>query len=508
MRLLESIRRIRNDLTMTLIDPIRSKDRRTRARRTGRAARYRLLMEDLEDRVTPTVIFHPYFGAESTKLGSGEKLNSPPVELIFWGSTYWNNPSGASASSIASAVSTMMASPVWQHLSQYGAGGSPYLANWWIDTADGDPGSTITDTDVRNEIVNAINDKNSPILPPSDFNGVTPLYIVVTPLGTAIQNSSVPREDGGGGDGDQTTVGYHYDWNASTDYGSYNLVYAWIGNYYLSALGGTLDNLDSITSPLSHETSEAMTDAQPFSGITCNAGSSLPGGGSGEIGDFEPEDYNLDEYRVDGVLVQAMWDYNAQAFTVSDGNSQHLDLYANYTHNSDGSYTYTGSTLDVNGDQYGSGYNDSITIDTTSAGGVQVTLNGQVFAFEPGIKITQINVNPGTGTNTIQVNNDNANCPVYITGDGVDHVTVGNSYDGVQGIESPVYVYNGYPNHSSTGWSTLTINDSADTAGRSATVYDDDIGGGFHRGSIIGLRRLRSTGWITPPAPTSAGSSP
>ena len=98
-----------------------------------------------------------------------------------------------------------------------------------------------------------------------------------------------------------------------------------------------------------------MTDAQPFSGIICNAGGSLPGGGSGEIGDFEPEDYNLDEYRVDGVLVQAMWDYDAQAFTVSDGNSQHLDLYANYTHNSDGSYTYNGSTLDVDGDQLAPG---------------------------------------------------------------------------------------------------------------------------------------------------------
>ena len=89
----------------------------------------------------------------------------------------------------------------------------------------------------------------------------------------------------------------------------------------------------------------------------------LPGGGSGEIGDFEPEDYNLDEYRVNGVLVQAMWDYNSQAFTVSDGNSQHMDLYASYTHNANGSYTYNGSTLDVYGDQLGANYNDAVTLE-------------------------------------------------------------------------------------------------------------------------------------------------
>jgi hypothetical protein len=473
-----SLRTMRQNLGLVLGKRNLGRPRAGRSRRFG--------VERLEDRVTPTVVFHPYFGSEPTTHGGGEKLNSPPIELIFWGTTYWNNPADASASAIANAVSTMMSGPSWQHLSQYGAGGSPYLADWWIDNDHGNPGSVITDNDVRNEIVNAINDVNAPIYPPSNFSPVIPLYIVVTPQGTAIDASSIP-DNGRVAGGDQTVIGYHFDWNASTNYGTYNLVYAWIGNYYLYGLGGTLNNLDSITSPISHETSEAMSDAQPFSGITCSAGSSLPGGGNGEIGDFEPEDYNLDLYRVNGVLVQAMWDYNAQAFTVSDGSSQHLDLFATYTHNPDGSYTYTGSILDVFGDQFGSGYNDSITLDSSLAGGVQVTMNGESYAFEPGIQIVQINVYPGTGTNTVQVNSVTSNCPVYITGDGVNYVTVGNPSNGVQRINSLVYTYNGYPTASSTGWSTLTINDAADTVSRSATMYDDDLGGGIHRGSIWGL---------------------
>ena len=62
--------------------------------------------------------------------------------------------------------------------------------------------------------------------------------------------------------------------------------------------------------------------AGPFTGVTYYRGALLPPGGRGEIGDFEPE--KQDVYRVNGVLVQAMWDYNAQAFTVSDGNSKKL----------------------------------------------------------------------------------------------------------------------------------------------------------------------------------------
>jgi hypothetical protein len=143
--------------------------------------------------------------------------------------------------------------------------------------------------------------------------------------------------------------------------------------------------------------------------------------------------------------------------------------------------------LQIFGDQFGSGYNDSITIDVNGRGGVFANLNGEITGFDPG-QITSIYIDPGLGVNTVQINNVPANCGVDVTGDGVNHVTVGNGSNGVQGINSVVFVYNGYPTPSSTGYSTLTINDAADTVGRNATMVDQPFGvGSYQRGYITGL---------------------
>jgi hypothetical protein len=415
-----------------------------------------LKIEMLEDRSMPSVVFHPYFGPESTNVGGGEKLNNTPVELIFWGSSYWNSPSGASAATIANSISTLLSSHAYDHLSQYGAGASPYLANWWIDTDHAGPNNPFTDSDLTNEIVNAINDPNAPIYPPSNFNA-TPLYIVITPFGTNVNEATIPERT-------RTTFGYHYDFNGSTNYGNFNLVYGWVGQpSNLGGLGGTLSNLDTITSVFSHESSEAMTDAQPFSGVTCQAPASL-GGGGGEIGDFEPEWFNLDDYRVNGVLVQAMWDLNAGAFTVSDGNSQHMDLYASYS----GS-TYTGSTLDIYTDQLGLSVN-TLTIDATGAGGVRVALNGEVFTFEPGIQITNINVFEGGGNDTVNVERTMSGVPVTIwEGGGTDKVNVSPSARFLDNIRGDVFVNGG------SGTDTLNVTDQNDSFNDTWTVTGSTV---------------------------------
>ncbi len=476
----------------------------SRPARRPRPTKQRLCLESLEDRIVPTIIFEPAFGAESTNFGSGPMLNATPVELIFWGSTYWNNPpaGAATASQVANAYSTLLGSPYYNHLGQYGAGhATNYLASWWIDNVDSDPGSTITDSQVTQEIVNAINDPSSPINPPSNYTS-TPLYVVVTPQGTAIDSGSLPMkgkvayeasvkdgnkpiptssdpkqgkggpEGGVSGGGVSTTVGYHYDFNASTKYGNYNLIYAWIGNYTLGGLQGTMNNLDSITSVFSHESSEAATDSQPFSGITVNAGSSLPGGGSGEIGDFEPEDFNLEEYRVDGVLVQATWDYVHQAFVVSDGTSQAFYLYPQYQNNGNGNYTFLGNTLVVNGDQFGANYNDEITLFTTGNGGVGVVENGESVRFEPGLDITQIDINPGGGNNSVDVISTPSGTSTFIDDVGNDSVAIGNYVSSVNngagfmdGIRGLVDVYG-------AGSTSLYVDDSGDSVGQNVTMYN------------------------------------
>jgi hypothetical protein len=441
-----------------------------------------LVLEQLEDHIVPTIVFEPAFGAEATLFGSGQKLNATPVQLIFWGSTYWDSPSGAQAADVTNAFATLLGSAYYSHLSQYGAGGGTnYLASSWIDTFDIDPGSTVADSQIRAVIINAINDPSSPILPPSNFNSV-PLYVVVTPYGTAIDGSTIPMQgnvafQGGVQGGDKATVGYHYDFNAGTNYGNYNLVYAWIGNYTLSGMGG-LSNLDSLSAIFSHESSEAMTDSQPFSGITTSAGPSLPdGGGFGEIGDFEPEDFNVEDYRVDGVLAQATWDYNYQAFVVSDGTSQNFYIYPQYTY-SDGSYTFAGNVLDVYGDQSGANSNDTITISTTDSGGWQVTLNGETAVFEPGLAITTLNVLPAGGDNEINVLATPLGTTTLINDQGIDTVTVGNYNSALNYRTGDMSSVNGLVDIFGTGSTSLYLDDSGDSIGQHVSMYD---------GSILGL---------------------
>src|SRR5260370_29791620 len=56
-----------------------------------------LSLEPLEDRVTPTILWSPHFGAEVARDGAGEKLGTSgpvPVYLIFWGSD-WNTSAGS-----------------------------------------------------------------------------------------------------------------------------------------------------------------------------------------------------------------------------------------------------------------------------------------------------------------------------------------------------------------------------------------------------------------------------
>ena len=90
--------------------------------------------------------------------------------------------------------------------------------------------------------------------------------------------------------------------------------------------------------------------------------------------------------------------------------------------------------LTVNGDQLRPNGNDTITIDQTSAGGVQITLNGEVVTLVPGT-VSAINVNTDGGTNTVNVHGVPFGVTLDIQGGGVDTVNVGSS-GSVQGIRA------------------------------------------------------------------------
>jgi hypothetical protein len=219
-----------------------------------------------------------------------------------------------------------------------------------------------------------------------------------------------------------------------------------VGNY-----GGN----DGVTNILSHEVAESMTDPEG-TGITVTPALA---GGWNEIGDNEAQNYSA---YVNGYKVQSLWSQNQGAFVVDDGNSQ--------------SVTDNNGTLTVNGDQFGSGYNDTVTVEENGSGGVAVVLNGQLFSYPYG-EITGITVNTGGGTNTVNVLSSTYGTSLSIHGGGTDTVNIG--YQGsTQLVQGSVSVNN------PPAYTTLNVDDSADPYGGTTSVYDYGVFGQAAPGGV------------------------
>ncbi len=293
--------------------------------------------------------------------------------------------------------------------------------------------------------------------PPPFQPGFDPIFVVLTPPGIS---------------SDRNVEGYNFvgayvgDPIDPSDYRSY--WDEWIGdrNPATTDPKNQLLDLDAYTNLLSHESTEQMASPTgpgiQFSigpvqinidpSTRVSHGAEFPDKGSGEeqISDLEPDDMSY-TYRVNNVLVQAYWSLNDQGFVVPDGNHQQFELLphshnygpdgedlgvsANYI---SGETAYVGSTLVINGDQdefpIGNGHlggqGDIITIDTApdpnSQMGVKVTVDGETVQFDHGA-ITDIIVNPGLGTNGVNVRNTLADVPVTINDTGSDLITIGGN---------------------------------------------------------------------------------
>jgi hypothetical protein len=196
-------------------------------------------------------------------------------------------------------------------------------------------------------------------------------------------------------------------------------------------------------------------------GYEVNPGSKWAAGGSGnQIGDYEGNSYAW--RQVNGALVQPYWSAKDGGWLAPDGNSQVMYLNPIWQWNGvlcgPNDCTYTGqNTLTVNGDQPGFGPNDTITIAKTAAGGVQVTLNGEVFPFDPN-QITSITVKPGAGSNVINVESLPANVTLTINdaANSQDTVNLSPSAHNVTNIQGSVTIV------SSSPATTLTAFDQMD----------------------------------------------
>jgi hypothetical protein len=372
----------------------------------------------------PSIMFTPQNGAEHATSGGGPVMNSSwgmPIYTIFWGS-YWATSAGQSfASQIEKSLNSMLYfSPYLNSLSQYGVN-YPAGVNGagTVQVFDySDPGTPFSGTDVYNEAVWGINGLGLPTPNQYSNKGV---YFVITAPGAQYNQAGVG--------------GYH-------TYGTENgqqFNYGWIG---------TDGSLDDATYIISHEVVETLTDPHG------NAWQVDPRSSSAwnEIGDNEAQNYT---YRINGYMVQSYWSQIDGYFKVDDGNSQNF-----YVNN---------GTLYVYGDQFGSGYNDTITIDTNWRGGVYVNLNGQVASFDPG-QISSIQVYTFGGSNSVYVNNEAFGVPLTINDGGYDYVHVGSG-GSVQGIWGTVNISN--PSY----YTNLVIDDSADTVARTVSMSSTYVSG-------------------------------
>jgi hypothetical protein len=389
------------------------------------------LIEPLEDRTTPSILWVPQNGLEHATYGGGSVLGRTSGDVmiytIYWGSYWGTNAGNAYANQIQTSINASLAfSPYLDGLSQYGIGSrgfapvampTGYTAEVWNPS---DPSNGFSLSDLRNVVRYGIHGLGLP--ESDDFSGDC-IYVVFTPPGTSTMGRS----------------GFHTtDSESDSPSGTDSMVEAWVN---------TTGGIDATTVALSRDVVGAITDpngdgwqVDPRSPTAVN-----------ELTDNEAANYT---YRLGGYQVQSYWSQANSHYMVADGNSQNI-LVDN-------------GTRTLSGDQLGANHNDTISIDTNGAGGVSVTMNGESASFDPG-QITAIDVYPYGGSNTVNVYNTKV--PVNIQGLGSDTVNVGNSTHGVQGITADVTVTN------PPSYTTLNINDGADPVGRTATVTSSSVSG-------------------------------
>jgi hypothetical protein len=411
-------------------------------RRRPRSAIPRL--EQLEDRTVPTIVFKNQFGTEQLLPQGGSTLSSPHVYLIFWGS-YWEMNSGPQQQQlIISAAQTLFNSAYFTGQVQYGTDGTVLYGGF--DNHTSDPPPSFSSDDITNTLHNDI---DTGMVPDSQNTG-DDLYVLITPPGAiSAQGPNV---------GGYNAYSFQFDHSIlPPDFTLDNYVYCWVG-------GGTNPNtfsVDTYSYFLSHELTEAITDPQSFrpfpnigyNGYRVNPGANFqnPPPNSNQIADYEAQSYT---YHLDDVQVQSYWSDADKNFVIPDGNLQN--------------FLVNNGALTVTGDQFGSPYNDSISISTNAQGGVFVDENGETVGFDKGA-ITSINVNTGNGNDTVYVYKTLANIPVTIQlGNGQDNVFV-QPVSGLQDIQGAVTVNGGL------GTSTLTVDDSGNSASANWTVTDSSI---------------------------------
>jgi hypothetical protein len=438
---------------------------RAPAGHNGPHRRSALGVEQLEDRVVPTVVFRPKFGPESLSASPPfDVLDSPKVYFVFWGSSWApGQPGAATEQSLLADAIKVIQGPYLSGLQEYGSNGRAAYGGAWIDAsseppAGFDPGELDVPSNfaaVQGEIERAIDTPGSPIPAPGSPASLrqAPIYVVV---------ADPPHSSGDQG-----------GWNTPGTYLPPGPTAQGVPVHMIgvgTASGGQgLENEFDLT--ISHELAETMSDPlEDGSGVEVQPPVGFPAAlfPGAQIADNEPVEYG---YRLGGPgapLGQAYWSEQAGAFIVPDGNTGRVELdptpgwtidSANDAYNFRPVYD-----LILRGDQLGTSGRATITIDA-SASGTAVTVlgpgaspNPQTFFFDAGT-IRTINVEPAPAGDTIDVEELTAGQTVNVEGTGPATVNVGaaGSLAGFLGALS----VSGRP-----GSVTLNVDDSQDATGQ------------------------------------------
>jgi hypothetical protein len=379
------------------------------ARKSTRPPRARLLIEELEERLVPTIVVTPHYGPEGEWSGNGDHLSSIAVDLVFWGSgNYWNN---STVQQYYTAAGKMLASGYLSGITQYGSDAQASLFSSYVTDT-----SALTDKvgkdDVEDEAGNLADAGRL-------HTGLPTVYVFVTP-------DITPEDFGANVAGD--------NWND----GVTHLI--WVG---ATVNSNGSPNLDNFTLFLSHELAEAMSSTDD-NGFLAEANPNWPNPDGisthGQIGDYEPNSYSF--RALDGAMVQPYWSQHDQAFIVGDSTSaQQVFLTPIYTSGSfSGQYS-----LAVFGDRAG-GANDTITLDSPasgpSQGGVLVNVNGESVQFDSGT-ISSISLYLGNGNDAVnleQLPSSVASLTVNKDGSGTATMTVSSGAHNLANINGSVEV--------------------------------------------------------------------
>jgi hypothetical protein len=447
---------------------------KTTNRRARLSARRPLLLEQLEDRVVPAVIFNSPFGGDSifwfpgngagmpayqpvdSPLSSNPTaLNSPNVYLIFSGQS-WTN---ATAQRFANDVDKIINHSAYlSRLSDYGSNGQALFNaanNWTIDNSAAPASDPTAGTNEIDKIVPTTSwVKPSQAATSGAFfwpGAVTaPIYVVVFDT------------DGTTGNGVDAYV------PQGTQDPPLAMNHIWIAN------SGNDENW--FTTSFSHELVERMSDGG--GGIKMNARVSLTSEWqNAQIVDNEPDAGGYDARLQGTVLVEAYWSISADGFIVPDTTSGPT-VYVNPVWNgvNTSSPSFTGK-FDLLIQKHTAADNTpgSITINDPYSDPAAVTVDGTPFTFRNKGKVRNITVFDYSGS-TVTVLGNLGRVSIWSVNGGTN-VTVGNGNVGDVAAEVDVLPVDG------TVTLNLTVDDHLDATGPSAALQQssssDAVGIGY-----------------------------